>query len=676
MRALAVAIIALFGLLGPALASEEDWADCKAEDPERSIAGCTRIISAAKEPSQALAIAYNNRGVGYRSKGELLRAFADYTEALRLDPTYARAYYNRGLAHEEDGELARALEDYDAALQIEPDYAKARASRALLLAEYDQIDEALDDFELAFKSEARLYLKPDADLSNKIVTSSLYDQRINEDRRLVILRVATSLNPQRSDLYNSRAEILIARGAFAEAIADLNETIRVAPKYPASYSNRCRALAEAGGLEQATKDCDEAIRLGVFDTGPHYTNRGFLNLRKSRFKEAEQDLSRAIALLPLSVENYRLRAEAYDKLGQRAKAVADYRTAVSMKPRPGITRDPAAKAEAAEALRRLDSNAPSPPAPSPPPPGSPAPAGSPAQPGKRADNQPPAGQSDAAFKRGDSFRDCRDCPEMIVMPAGEFVMGSPPGEATPEDGEGPPHKVAIQHSFAVGKFEITQGQFESFVKATEYDVGDRCFIWTGREWKNQTGSFRAPGFAQTPQHPATCLSWKDAKAYITWLSQITGKTYRLLTEAEWEYAARAGTTARYHFGNDADALCGFANGADRTAKGKYSRWTTVANCSDGHVNTAPVGSFKPNAFGLYDMHGNVSEWVEDCFQNGYENAPTDGSAAVVANCRLRVLRGGSWIGQPKALRSASRLRRPADDRYGNNGFRVARTLLP
>jgi formylglycine-generating enzyme required for sulfatase activity len=148
-----------------------------------------------------------------------------------------------------------------------------------------------------------------------------------------------------------------------------------------------------------------------------------------------------------------------------------------------------------------------------------------------------------------------------------------------------------------------------------------------------------------------------------------------LTEAEWEYAARAGSATRYHFGNDEKGLCTYGNVADETAKEKYKDWT-VANCRDGYVNTAPVGSFKSNAFGLHDMHGNVWEWVYDCYKGSYAEAPLDGSAVTSGDCRGRVLRGGSWIGNPGGLRSAYRNRNNTANRDNYFGFRVGRTLTP
>src|SRR5262249_449287 len=140
------------------------------------------------------------------------------------------------------------------------------------------------------------------------------------------------------------------------------------------------------------------------------------------------------------------------------------------------------------------------------------------------------------------------------------------------------------------------------------------------------------------------LSWNDARQYVAWLSRKSGKSYRLLTEAEWEYAARAGTTTRFSWGNTESDLCGYANGADLTAKDKNASW--AASCRDGHVNTAPVGSFKPNPFGLHDMHGNVWEWVEDNWHPHYQGAPTDGSVWQGGDSSLRVQRGGSWSNYP------------------------------
>lgn len=285
-----------------------------------------------------------------------------------------------------------------------------------------------------------------------------------------------------------------------------------------------------------------------------------------------------------------------------------------------------------------------------------------------------------ALRAGDTFRDCAICPELVVVPAGRFLMGSPANEEARDGSEGPLHPVTIGKPFALGKFEVTVDEFAAFVRETGHDMGTTCDIWKDGSWEERPGySFRNPGFAQDGTHPAPCLSWDDAKAYLAWLSRKAGATYRLPTEAEWEYAARGGTQTRFHFG-DADAdYCRYGNGADQAA-GKdvpgADKWSLLP-CSDGYGYTAPVGRYAPNALGLHDTAGNVFEWVEDCWHDTYEGAPPDGSAWVTGgDCKVRVQRGGAWGYPPAYLRAAVRGRQPQDYRYVNAGLRVARTLAP
>ena len=251
---------------------------------------------------------------------------------------------------------------------------------------------------------------------------------------------------------------------------------------------------------------------------------------------------------------------------------------------------------------------------------------------------------------------CEDClePEMVVVPAGSFRMGDIQGGGYSD--ERPVHTVDIK-SFAVGKYEITRAQYEAFVNAESYDAGTT--------WRDPFTEFNPPQ-TQTGQHPVVGVSWDDAKAYVAWLRRATGKRYRLLTESEWEYVARAGTETRYHFGNSEASVRGNANCAESV-------------CDDGYTNTAPVGSFGANAFGLHDVHGNVWEWVEDCWHGNYEGAPTDGSAWLGedgGNCAQRVLRGGSWISTGAGvLRAAFRGRGRAPFVRGSGiGFRLAQDL--
>ena len=281
--------------------------------------------------------------------------------------------------------------------------------------------------------------------------------------------------------------------------------------------------------------------------------------------------------------------------------------------------------------------------------------------------------------QGRKFRDCPECPEMVVVPAGSYMMGSPPSEAGRDGDEGPRHRVAIGRPFAVGVYEVTRGEYGRFVSEEGYSGGGSCRTSEGGEAEVRSGrSWRNPGAPQTDAHPAVCVGWEDAKAYVEWLSQETGEAYRLLSEAEWEYVARAGTgTARYWGEGERGrrSQCRYANGADRAAKRHNSGWTT-ADCDDGHARTAPVGSFSPNGFGVHDVLGNASEWVEDCVNESYAGAPPDGSAWTSGECVRRVLRGGSWYHSPGDLRSALRLWDTIgvpDDDYG---FRVARPAPP
>jgi formylglycine-generating enzyme required for sulfatase activity len=292
---------------------------------------------------------------------------------------------------------------------------------------------------------------------------------------------------------------------------------------------------------------------------------------------------------------------------------------------------------------------------------------------------PLSAAQERALKPGDGFKECEACPEMVVVPAGAFALGSPADEEGRDDTEGPRHRVRIALPFALGKFELTVDQFAAFVKETGHDTGSICDVWQDGRWDERPGySWRTPNFAQSGAHPAACLSWDDAQAYLAWLSRKTGHAYRLPTEAEWEYAARAGTTTRFHFGDDDKDYCRHGNGADQTARDEVpgAQGWSVLSCRDGHAYTAPVGSFAANAFGLYDTHGNVFEWVEDCWNESYAGAPADGSAWLSGDCTIRVQRGGAW-GYPRSyLRAAVRGRQPQGYRYINAGMRAARTLGP
>jgi formylglycine-generating enzyme required for sulfatase activity/class 3 adenylate cyclase len=253
----------------------------------------------------------------------------------------------------------------------------------------------------------------------------------------------------------------------------------------------------------------------------------------------------------------------------------------------------------------------------------------------------PEQEKEKAARPGSDFKDCANgCPTMIAVPAGKFTMGSPESDKNRNSDEGPQRVVTIGQPFAVGKTPVTFAEWDTCVAAGACPKADDSG-W-GRD-----------------DRPVTNVSWDEAKIYSAWLAKLTGKPYRLLTEAEWEYAARAGNPGRYFFGDD------------ETQLGEHA-WFSQNSDS----KTQPVGTKKPNAFGLYDMHGNVWQWVEDCYEDNYSGAPTDGSAVTPEVCTRRVNRGGSWSGEPDMLRSANRNGFITLFRIGNVGFRVGRILNP
>lgn len=232
---------------------------------------------------------------------------------------------------------------------------------------------------------------------------------------------------------------------------------------------------------------------------------------------------------------------------------------------------------------------------------------------------------------------------MVVIPAGEFIMGSPLTEVGRTAAEGPQHKVTIARPFAASKFDITFAEWDACVSM------GACARW------HDSGMGRGT-------RPVVYVDWDDAQRYTAWLNRMIGKSgknegYRLLSEAEWEYVARADTTTAYSWGNEIGQRNANCNG-----------------CGSNWEGTSPVGSFKPNAFGLYDMHGNLWQWVEDCWHESYKGAPTDGSAWISGECSQRVVRGGSWLDSPQLIRSAMRTSVSDDFRKSIIGFRVERTL--
>jgi formylglycine-generating enzyme required for sulfatase activity len=273
------------------------------------------------------------------------------------------------------------------------------------------------------------------------------------------------------------------------------------------------------------------------------------------------------------------------------------------------------------------------------------------------------------------FSDCADvCPKMVRIPGGTFQMGSE--SALARQDEKPAHAVTVT-AFAAGAYEVTQAEFAAFVAATGYAVAAGCQTdadHSGRWRYYPEATWRDPGFPTGDRLPVVCVSWADANAYTAWLSQKTGKRYRLLSEAEWEYTDRAGGVTEYPWGDDPAQMCRFANGPDQAATRTFPNWSGGANCDDGHDFAAPVGSYAPNAFGLYDMAGNAWEWTADCYAY-YAAQPPGGRPTELPDCPKRALKGGSWVRGLADLRSAQRNGLPPPAIHGGDiGFRVARDL--
>jgi formylglycine-generating enzyme required for sulfatase activity len=251
---------------------------------------------------------------------------------------------------------------------------------------------------------------------------------------------------------------------------------------------------------------------------------------------------------------------------------------------------------------------------------------------------------------GESFKDCSDCPEMVIAPSGSFMMGSPESEPERYSNEGPRHRVIIAKPFAVGRFAVAFAEWDACVAADSCS-GDKA---------DDLGWGRG-------DRPVVNVSWDDAKAYVSWLSKKTGKSYRLLSEAEREYVTRAGTTTPFWWGLSITLEQANYDGRADPYKGGGKK-------GEDRRKTVPVQSFEANRWGLFQVHGNVGEWAEDCWHNDYNGAPSDGTPWISGDCSRRVLRGGSWLFNPRELRAASRDMNNPDLRTNYIGFRVARTL--
>src|SRR5215472_6626131 len=345
---------------------------------------------------------------------------------------------------------------------------------------------------------------------------------------------------------------------------------------------------------------------------------------------------------------------------------------IAIPPASSVAPPPAPPGSVAAATPNSPPNSPGPTATTPP-----APASSP-----QPEPATPAAGAAAAATPGSTFRDCPNCPDMVVIPAGSFQMGAAPGESaryqvpTIDAGrDEPQHKVTLAKPFALAKFDVTRGEFAAFARATGFQPRPGCQTVVAGEWMPQLrASWEEPGYAQTDRDPVVCMNQLEILAFLRWLHNATGKDYRLPSEAEWEYAQRAGTTTAFYWGNDPKGACLYENIGDE-AMARRSGNRGAIGCNDRFPGVAPVGSFKPNPFGLFDMAGNIFVFTADCWNEGYAGAPSDGSAWMTGDCTRHVARKvgfgtvNAWM-----LRSANRHDEGDFAKRNRFGFRVALSL--
>jgi formylglycine-generating enzyme required for sulfatase activity len=300
--------------------------------------------------------------------------------------------------------------------------------------------------------------------------------------------------------------------------------------------------------------------------------------------------------------------------------------------------------------------------------------------------------SNAAPNAPHVLRDCPDCPELVVLPTGTAIVGADASEGIslglPADlaaREQPRRRIPIARPIAFGRFEITIAQFAAFVADTGYAPEPGCWRFESSDWTFDTSlSWRDAKLDQRDDHPVTCVNWHDADAYVRWLSKQTGQTYRLPSEVEWEYAARAGTEGPYWFGSDRGAICRFVNLGDLDTEARF-RWAgrptkldlawTPEACHDGFATTSPVNAKPPNGFGIYGVLGNVMEWAADCWFDDYSTGPVDQIARTSSgDGGYRVMRGQGWVAIAGSARASFRRKMAPGDRRFTFGIRVVRDV--
>jgi formylglycine-generating enzyme required for sulfatase activity/lipoprotein NlpI len=599
---------------------------------QKQYPAAVKDFSAALELNPDYVPSLYNRGSAYSIMGRFDLGVADYSRVIGLEPENASAYFNRGSAYAGMNRYQSAIRDYKKALELKPGWEKVEKT----LAQAESISGVYDVFSRGLEAERK----------------GAYDEAIA--RYTEVLESGRLDAGNTANIYYARARVHMRRKEFPETISDLKRAVELKPRWKAL--RKTLEAVEAEAKEMREEEGDEGLG-GILadwldDTEEQVTETEKAGQESPQEKETWIKESAAKETVDKeAVDNESAAKETVDKEAAD-KETADKETAAKETAEKETAEKETAEKETAEkepigaepakpetAVAETGSEegqeaaadkAPAEEAPQP--------------------EQPPVVVDE--YQPGESFTDCDDCPEMVVAPPGTFHMGDTMGSGSAV--ERPSHRVTIGSPLAVGKFEITYAQW------------DACVADGGCSFKPADDGLGRGA------RPVTGISWNDTREFLAWLSEKSGRRYRLPTEAEWEYVARSESITDDYWG-DPEQSCRHANGADQALRQKDPR-VSAAVCNDGFVKTAPVGSFQPNRFGIHDIYGNVAEWVEDCWNPDYRGAPTDGQAWTSGQCGRRILRGGSWKSGPVEIRASSRVSLWKELRMNTSGLRVVRTL--
>jgi formylglycine-generating enzyme required for sulfatase activity/tetratricopeptide (TPR) repeat protein len=574
-------------------------------------------LAGARFPTFAV---HDNRANIYLAQEQYPAAIKEFDAALKLNPDYVSALYNRGSAYSVMGRFDMGVKDYSRVITLQPENAAAYFNRGNAYAGMNRFPDAIQDYKkaLALKPGWEKVKKTLAEAESISGVYGVFTQGITAEKKgayaEAIAKYSEVLESGKLDAKNSanvyyaRARVHMRRKEYPETLRDLRRAVELRPNWKGLRKTLEAVEKEAKKVEEGQRS-EDAVRQffgGLLEDDAEEQGSEENEPSPSEPQEetavADENVPAAEVLAEEggpseSVEGATTQEEEQEAVAEEATEIEVVEEeAVEETPQPAVVVD---------------------------------------------EHQP-----------GESFRDCEQCPEMIVVPAGSFHMGDTMG--TGSELERPPHKVSFKDPFAVAKLETTFAQW------------DACIADGGCSYKP------ADDGLGRGERPVTGISWDDAQQYLAWLSGKTGREYRLPTEAEWEYVARAGTIGDTYWRNK-KVTCKQANVADQLLR-KKDPMVAAFTCEDGYVKTAPAGSFPANKFGIHDIYGNVAEWVEDCWNGNYLGAPADGQAWTSGDCGRRILRGGSWKSGPQEIRASSRVPLWKELRLNTSGLRVVRSL--